>query len=626
MPEHSARFFTLPGAINVPVVLVPSLAVFTRPVQAMPIPVEVQPATSKEVSQKDTSSACLGSPPPDDARKPADAKELSREAKNKAPLSSFPPESAPPQQMPTSSADKPASGDKDHEPHQLPANSADDSASVDKKLAHGPGPTSSTDDAAPAQKEDAPGQLPAKLPGQPASGNKDHVSPQVPASLADNSASCDKDYVPKEVPASSPNESASDNADHPLDVGAAVPLEAPAPPCPRTREARRAFAPAILTLQPQQYLPANEIVVALGGAPEVPVGTQANASTAPRDCPMPHVHECLEPRQGGLQPHHVPAIDRADSAPIPEVTSAERASVGDATAPCPVSLPDLAGPHEASALDEPSTPTGQDGNAPGATFASAVLSPHPESTQCLPTQSNGRAENTGMALGNQEWPHETQVASASPKGQSFDAESFLHAAPGAHAPDPVQHASTAADNGCSSSSGSSKNGRPLASEGRPASDRVTRAQLQASDLRSTPPTSRQMEQGRGGIPLFKEPVPPLAFPLSNAELPHQRQHGSFPVGLESRSYDMHGPPAMWADTDGTPRHAGSSQEQRFKQQQQQRLLSAQSGAEEHDAYGPLLAPILGMDIGADPITMEEDLARFDRDLASAWHQEASDLR
>ncbi|BDA44724.1 hypothetical protein COCOBI_06-2020 [Coccomyxa sp. Obi] len=612
LPDSS----TFSGATDVPLVLVPSLAVFTGPVQAMPVPVEVQPATAKEVIQKDNSNACLVSLPPDNACKPAIPKELSQEINDNAPSSSAPPESAPvPQQLPTSSADKPASCEKKREP----AKPADDSASGDKKPAHGQGPTSSTDEAASARKEEAPGQLPAKLPGEPASGSKEHVPPQVPASSAHSSASCDEEHAPKELPASSHNESASDNADQPIDV---IPLEAPAPPCPSTREARSS-ALAILPLQPQQYVPVYEAVAAQGGSPEAPVGAQAKASTALQDCPMPPIDEGVEQPQGGLQPHDAPAMDRADSAPVPEVTSTVGASFGDATPPCPVSLPDLGAPHEDSALDEPGTPTGQDGNAPGATFASATLSPHPDLTQRLPTQSKGMAESTGMALGDQKRHRETNLASASPEGQSFDAESFLHTAPGAHAPNPVQHASSAADH---SSSGSSKNGRPFTSEGYPATYRVSGARLQAIDLHSTPPTSRQLEQVRGGIPLFKELVPPLTFPLSNAELPHQRQHGSFPVGVESRSYDMHGPPAaMWAETDGTPLQAGNSQEERFKQQQQQ-LLSAQSGAEEHDAFGPLLGPILGMDVGADPIAMEEDLARFDRDLASAWHQEASDMR
>ncbi|CAL8469538.1 g9079 [Coccomyxa elongata] len=622
LPDSS----TFQGAIDVPVVLVPSLAVFSRPVQTMPVPVEVQPATAKEVSQKDNSNACLVSRPPDNACKPGFTKELSQGTNNDAPSSSAPPNSAPvPKQLSTSSADKPASCDKDAGPHQLPADLAEYSAFGDKKPANGQGPASSSDEAGSAKEEDTPGQLPANLSDEPACGSKEHVPPQVPASLADKSASCDEDSVPKQLPASSPNEPASVIADHPLNVGAAVPLEVPAPPCPSTREARRASAPAILASQPQQYLAAYEAAVAQGGAPEVPLRTQANAITAPQDSPLPPVDEGIEQPQGDLQPHEAPAIDRADSAPVPEVTNAEGVSVGDAAALCPASLPILAAPHEDSALDEPGTPTGQDGNAPGATFASAALSPHPGSTQRLPTQSKGRAESTGMALGDQEWHHETQVAYASPEGQSLDAESFLHAAPSAHAPDPVQHASTAADHGCSSSSGSSKNGRPLASEGRPASDRVTGAQVQAADLCSTPPTSRQLDQGRGGLPLFKESVQPLTFPLSNAELPCQRQNGSFPAGPEVRSYDMHGPPAMWAETGGTPLHAGNSQQQRFKQQKEQ-LLSAQSGAEEPDAFGPLLGPILGMDIGADPITMEEDLARFDRDLANAWHQETFDMR
>lgn len=609
-----------------PVVLVPSLAVFSRPVQAMPVPVEVQPATATEVSQKDNSNACLASLPPDNACNPALTEELSQGTKHVAPLSSAPPNSAPvPKQLSTSSADKPASCDKKAPPHQLPANLAEYSSSGDKKAANGQEPASSTDEAGSAKEKDTPGQLPVNLSDEPAPGSREDVPPQVPASVADKSASCDEDSVPTQLPASSPNEPASDIADHPLDVGPAVPLEVPAPPCPSTREARRASAPAILASQPQQYLSAYEAAVARGGAPEAPVGTQANARTAPQDSPLPPIDEGLEQPQGDLQPHDAPAIVRADSAPVPEVTNALGPSVGDAAAPCPASLPILAAPHEDSALDEPGTPTGQDGNAPGATFASAAVSPHPGSTQRLPNQSKGRAESTGMALGDQVWHHETQVASASPEGQSLDAESFPHAAASAHAPEPVQHASTAADHGCSSSSGSSKNGRPLASEGRPASDRVTGAQLQAANLCSTPPTSGQLDQGRVGLPLFKESVQPLTFPLSNAELPRQRQSGSFLARPESQSYDMHGPPAMWAETGGTPLHAGNSQQQRFKQQKEQ-LFSAQSGAEEPDAFGPLLAPILGMDIGADHITMEEDLARFDRDLANAWHQEASDMR
>ena len=596
------------GAVNVPVVLVPSLAVFSRPVQAVPVPVEAQPVTAKEVSQKDTSPACLGSLPAGDACKPAVVRELSQETKTMPPSSSAPPVSAPvPQQLPTRSTDKPASCDKKRAPHASPA---EDSASGNEEPAHGQAPTSSIDEAASARKDDPPEQLPANLPGEPASGNRGHVPPQKPASLG-RSASCHEGYMPEELPASSPNEVASNSADHMVDAGEAVPMEAPVPPCPSTREARRASAPAILALKPQQYLPAYEAVVAQGGAPVAPVATQANAHSAPQDCLMPPIDQVSEQ----LQPHDAPAMDRADSAPVPEFTSAEGASGGDAMAPRPVSLPDLAAPHEDSALDEPGTPTGQDGNAPGATFASAVLSPHPEFTQHSRAPTQGGAENIGIHLKGHP---EMQVACASPEAESINAESFLCTAPDIGAPDPVQHASTVADHGCS---GSGKNDGPLASKGYP-SNRVSGARLQAVDVHSTPPTSRQLEQAQGGIPLLKQPVPPLIIPLSNAELPHQRQHGSFPAGPESWSYDMHGPPAMVPEANGMPLHAGSSQQQRFKQQQ----LAGQSGAEEHDAFGPLLAPILGMDIGADPIIMEEDLARFDRDLASAWHQDASDMR
>lgn len=160
MPEHERLTKVLPcvsGAVDVPVFLVPSLAVFTGPVKAMPVPVEVQPAAAEETSHDDNNSACLGSLPPDDACKPAVANELSQGTNKDSPSGSGPPNSAPvPQQAPTSSADEPASCTEEPGPHQLSADTADDSACGDKTPAHDNRPASSSDEGATASKEDAP--------------------------------------------------------------------------------------------------------------------------------------------------------------------------------------------------------------------------------------------------------------------------------------------------------------------------------------------------------------------------------------------------------------------------------------------------------------------------------------
>ena len=424
---------------------------------------------------------------------------------------------------------------------------------------------------------------PVPVEAQPAAGQKAPTHED-----KDGAPQPGKVCTPPQLPKGSSDESAAGVRDEAPAVDAGLPLDPPAPPCPSTREARRASAPAVL---PSVCLPASRPAKQEAGTPK---HAEAQDISDPVNLP-----------------HNEPQTEKPP-------TDKEAAQVGEGTpegesaeAQTPVTAPDLAMLCKEPAPEEPATPTGQACAGP----ASVSQSPLAVPTNSSPARRRGRQPDS---VADQEPPRKGQRASASAETQSFDADSLLQTASCTAAPELPKANAAAAEAGGSSTCCSSKNSRPQKKS----------APQEGHGTNITAPSSRKLQQ-------LQESMSKVLPVNNSAAVPHQRQHGKGKGAVsgeaDAQGHNLHSQASMWLDT---PLNGGDSEgqdtpfahEQCYPQKPQQGPPPS-SAAAEHDAFGPLLGTIFGADVGADPMAIDdEDMALFDTDLANAWHHEPADTR